>query len=120
MTWDGFDQILCCAYGPCGDADSGNKTAVTPPWHSDAAEQIQGTTGNQFRQNLADSDTLRVSTHGLGIYRWWPFVRTGGYEISGVDVGRYQMAPGTMGNSSVSPEEAVAYDNHGPSVRDER
>ena len=42
LTWDGMDDMLCCAYGPCGNVDSGTLTPGVKPWHTDSAVQIQG------------------------------------------------------------------------------
>lgn len=28
--------------------------------------------GEQFHQGVSNDETLRVATHGFGIYRWWP------------------------------------------------
>lgn len=154
LTWDGMDDMLCCAYGPCGDSDSGNLTAGVRPWHTDAAEQMQvrcaragrasskgaadacasgvagasprtpptparhhsqGVMGDTFKMDVQTDETLRVSTHGFGILRWWPLVHTGTYDVRGVPVHKRQLPEGILGNDTVSPEEALAYDIHGPS-----
>jgi hypothetical protein len=115
VEWDGSPEMLCCAYGPCGDAGSGNSSSGVLPWHTDSAEQIQGSWGDQFHFGVGDDDVLRVSTHGFGIYRWWPLRRTSSYDVQGVTVSRFAMPTGTLGNDSVDPDEARAYDIHGPS-----
>ena len=40
------------------------------------------------------ADSLRISTHGFGIFRWWDFVFSGKYNVKSVDVLRFKMAPG--------------------------
>lgn len=71
-TWDGMDTMMCCPYGPCGDTGSGGNTSTGPvaPWRTDAAQQIQGSFGDQFKQFVDPSDVLRVGSYGFGIYRW--------------------------------------------------
>jgi len=119
LTWDGMSEMTCCPYGPCGDAGSGansSDSAAVPPWHSDEAEQVQGSFGDQFHQFIDPSETLRVSTYGFGIYRHWDLTSDGStYSVGEVALTRFQLAPGTMGNDTVSPVEANDYDNHGPS-----
>ena len=70
--------------------------------------------GDTFKMDVRDDEVLRVSTHGFGIYRWWPLVHTGSYDVKGVPVSRRQLPPDTLGNDTTSPEEARAYDIHGP------
>ena len=43
------------------------------------------------------AEELRVSTHGFGIYRWWPFTYSDTYDVKGVSVYRFKMAPGEWG-----------------------
>lgn len=119
IEWDGLATMQCCPYGPCGDVGScgtGSGTcAVVSPWQTDEAEDIRGGFGDQFHQNVQSTDQLYVSSHDFGIFRHWRLVNTGEYSIDDIDLLRFQWAPGTMGNASVSTAEAVAYTNNGPS-----
>ena len=115
VEWDGMAEMACCPYGPCGDAGSGSRDSAVRPWRTEDAEQVQGAFGDQFHQGVASSDTLRVSTYGFGLYRHWDLTSSGEtYALKEVTLMRFQLALGTMGNASVSPEEAQAYANNGP------
>jgi len=122
VEWNGDAQILCCPYGPCGDADS-SVSGVTPvqPWADASAQAIRGTFGDQFHQFVDAGEELYVATHDLGIYRHWRMQNAGSvsapdtYSVQGIDLLRFQWAPGTMGNASVDPVEAASYRNNGPS-----
>ena len=72
--------------------------------------------GDQFHQGVSSDEVLRVSSHGLGVFRWWPLVETGTYDVQGVTVGRRELPADILGNASVSPGEAEAYGIKGPSV----
>ena len=51
--------MLCCPFGPCGDANSGPVTSGIQPWHSDAAEEVQGAFGDQFHPFLSECELYR-------------------------------------------------------------
>ena len=76
IEWDGSSELLCCPFGVCGDAGSGK--GATRPWATESAETITGSFGDVFHSFVSQDETLYVSSHDFGEYRWWPMVRTRG------------------------------------------
>lgn len=76
IEWDGSSELLCCPFGVCGDAGSGK--GATRPWATESAETITGSFGDVFHSFVSQDETLYVSSHDFGEYRWWPMVRTWG------------------------------------------
>lgn len=121
VSWDGYDVMMCCAYGPCGDANSG--AGVQPPispWASDDANGIAGSEGSQFAPGLTTSDVLTVETYDFGIYRHWDLASAGGdedgeYEVEDISLLRFALTPLTFANVTMNPEEGAEYNSYGPS-----
>jgi len=115
-TWDGFDDIVCCANGPCGDTTSGGGPP-TPAWASDDANRIAGSEGSQFKVGVDPGDMLTVATYDFGIYRNWPLVSTPDavYTVEQIKLQRFSLPVVVLANATTLPEYGVPYYSNGPS-----
>jgi hypothetical protein len=90
VTWNGYSEMTCCAFGPCGDAGSGDRAKAELPWASDDAEIIAGSFGDVFHPFMSQDERLLVSTHDFGMYRQWPLVSTEQIVYKGITLNTFR------------------------------
>lgn len=137
LEWSGGAALACCAKGPEGEADAGGNCA--PQWSSYDATAIGGVFGTAFHSAIDPAETLQLATYDFGILRHWPMVCDGvgegpgpgalsegtsltagiggcdTYVVQGVSLLKFALPEWALGNASVSPDEAAAYNIDGPS-----
>jgi hypothetical protein len=113
--------------------------SCAPAYATNDASAIRGIFGTAWHPFVGnDETTVTLATYPFSIPRHWPLVCGAGgpgrppslndgtdftaaiggcdsYEVQGISLRRYTLPPWVMGNASVSPAEAAAFNNSGPS-----
>jgi len=140
LEWEGRPALTCCANGVAGEAGVPVDASCRPAYATNDASAVRGIFGTAWHPFVGnDETTLTLATYPFSIPRHWPLVCGAGgrgppaalndgsaftaaiggcdsYEVNGISLRRYALPPWVMGNASVAPAEAAAYNNSaGPS-----
>jgi hypothetical protein len=139
LEWEGSPALTCCDGGIAGETSVPRDASCAPAYATNDASAIRGIFGTMWHPFVGnDETTLTLATYPFSIPRHWPLVcgpggggpplslndgtaftsAIGGcdsYVTDGISLRRYTLPPWVMGNASVSPAEAVAFNNSGPS-----
>ena len=138
LEWAGGPTLRCCAGKVAGEAGQDPSAAsCADAWPQYDGARITGLVGTAAHPDVRADETLQLATYGFGIYRHWPLVCPAGgggpgwlndwssltsaigscasYEVEGISVLRFAMPATTLGNASLSPDEARNYGIDGAS-----
>lgn len=142
--YDGMDEMECCTYGPCGEADAGGGASL--PWNgvdatafsgagdvgqmqfppgtglaaassSGVGSDLGGDSGTGAIDDDSHADTI-LATYQWGAYRHWTMEvnkHSPTYTYNDVELVLFNINTGSWGNTTVDADQAEAYNTFGPS-----